>query len=125
MLLAERHHGLREGLRTLLESAFEVVVMVADEASLIASARRLGPALAVVDLSLDRAGSLAWIARLREEAPGGKVIVLSVHDESGVARAVLAAGADAFVLKRSIASDLLPAVEAVLAGRSFQSEAHP
>ena len=119
VLLADRHHGLSEGIRTLLQSMFEVVVMVADETSLMESASRLNPALAVVDLSLERAGGLAWLARLRAGSPGIKVVVISVHDEPGVIRAAKAAGADAFVLKRAIASDLIPAAEAVLAGRPF------
>lgn len=119
VLLADRHHGLSEGMRSLLQSMFEVVVMVADEPSLFESASRLKPALAVVDLSLEHGGSLAWLARLRAECPGLKVIVISVHDESGVARAASAAGADGFVLKRAIATDLLPAAETVLAGRRY------
>lgn len=50
VLLADRHHGLSEGLRSLLETIFEAVVMVADEHSLFETARRLRPTLAVVDL---------------------------------------------------------------------------
>jgi DNA-binding NarL/FixJ family response regulator len=119
VLLADRHHGLSEGVRLLLQSMFEVVVMVADEPSLIESAARLRPALAVVDLSLARRDSLGWLARLREACPDLKVIVVSVHDEQEVARAARAAGADGFVLKRRIATELLPAAETVLAGRSF------
>jgi DNA-binding NarL/FixJ family response regulator len=119
VLLADRHHGLCEGVRMLLSSMFEVVVMGADEPSLIESASRLHPALAVVDLSLGPRGGLGWMARLRADCPGLKVIVVSVHDEAGVARAAKAAGADGFVLKRAIATELLPAAETVLAGRSF------
>ena len=105
----------------LLSSMFEVVVMVADEPSLMESASRLHPALAVVDLSLDRRGGLRWLSDLRADHPGLKVIVISVHDEAGVEQAAKAAGASAFVLKRAIATDLLPAAEAVLAGRPYPS----
>ena len=119
VLLADRHHGLSEGVRLLLQSMFEVVVMVADEPSLLESASRLRPALAVVDLSLARRGGLGWLARLHEACPDLKVIVVSVHDEREVARAARAAGADGFVLKSRIATELLPAAETVLAGRSF------
>jgi two-component system secretion response regulator SsrB len=47
--------------------------------------------------------------------------VLSVHDQPSVCRKVMEAGADAFVLKRSIATDLLAAIDAVQAGRSYVS----
>jgi two-component system secretion response regulator SsrB len=115
VLLADRHHGLTEGVRGLLETTFGTVVMVADEASLLDGAARLGPDLAVVDLSLARDGGLGWLRAVRKRCPGLRVIVLSVHDENCVRDAAMAAGADAFVLKRAILTDLLPAVESLRA----------
>jgi DNA-binding NarL/FixJ family response regulator len=114
VLLADRHHGLSEGVRGLLETAFETVVMVADSASLIEGVGRLQPDVAIVDLSLARDSGLDWLRRIRRRCPDLKVIVLSVHDEQNIRRTVLEAGADAFVLKRAIATDLLPAIEAVI-----------
>ena len=121
VLLADRHHGLTEGVRGLLETAFDAVVMVADETSLLESAERIKPTLAIVDLSLVRGESLQWLPRLRARSPDMKLILLSVHDQPSVCRAALEAGADAFVLKRAIATDLLPAIDAVQAGHSFVS----
>jgi len=123
VLLADRHHGLTEGVRGLLATAFGSVVMVADEASLFEGAGRLQPDVAVVDLALARDSSLKWLQALRQDCPGIKVIVLSVHDERSVRDAVLKAGADAFVLKRAIATDLMNAVDAVR--RSPGSAASP
>ena len=119
VLLADRHHGLTEGVRGLLKTAFGTVVMVADEASLIEGAERLRPEVAVVDLSLAGDGGLGWLRTVRGRCPDLKLIVLSVHDEQSVRRAALEAGADAFVLKRAIATDLLPAVALVREGRSL------
>jgi DNA-binding NarL/FixJ family response regulator len=115
VLLADRHHGLVEGVRGLLETAFGTVVMVADKASLQDVAFRLRPDVAVVDVSLARDGDLDWMTALRAQCPGLKVIALSVHDEDSVRRAALQAGADEYVVKRAIATDLLPAVERVRA----------
>jgi DNA-binding NarL/FixJ family response regulator len=116
VLLADRHHGLTEGVRGLLETAFGSVVMVADETSLLEAAGRLQPDVAVVDLSLARNEGLGWIRKVRERSPSAKIIVISVHDEETVRRAALEAGADAFVLKRAIATDLLPAIARVGGG---------
>jgi len=107
-------------VRGLLETSFGTVVMVADEASLLDAATRLRPEVAVVDLSLSQSGSLGWLQALRTRCPELKVVVLSVHDEQSVCRAVMEAGADAFVLKRAIASDLLNAVDAVRRSRSVE-----
>ena len=112
-MLADRHHGLAEGMRGLLATSFGSVVMVADEVSLIEGAGRLQPDMAVVDLSLARDNHLDWLRVLREDCPDLKVIVISVHDEQCVREAVMTAGADAFVLKRAIATDLLNAVDAL------------
>jgi two-component system secretion response regulator SsrB len=121
VILADRHHGLTEGVRGLLSTTFDAVVMVADETSLFESAGRIKPALAVVDLGLVRGEGLQWLPRLRSLCPYLRLIVLSVHDQPSVCRKVMEAGADAFVLKRSIATDLLAAIDAVQAGRSYVS----
>jgi DNA-binding NarL/FixJ family response regulator len=121
VMLADRHHGLTEGVRGLLETAFKTVVMVADEASLLEGADRIRPDVAIVDISLAQDSGLGWLRALRQRCPEVKVIVLSVHDEQCVRRAAMDAGADSFVLKRAIATDLLDAVESVRAGGSGKS----
>jgi len=121
VLLADRHHGLTEGVRGLLETAFKTVVMVADEASLLEGADRIRPDVAIVDISLAQDSGLGWLRALRQRCPEVKVIVLSVHDEQCVRRAAMDAGADSFVLKRAIATDLLDAVEYVRRGGSGES----
>jgi two-component system secretion response regulator SsrB len=124
VLLADRHHGLTEGVRGLLETTFGTVVMVADEASLIDGAGRLQPDVVVVDLSLAQVAGLDWLRTLRQRCPDLKVIVLSVHDEQSVRKAAMEAGADAFVLKRAIATDLLSAVDAVRGDASVEASAY-
>jgi two-component system NarL family response regulator len=111
VLLADRHYDLTEAVRGLLETMFDSVVMVADEASLLDSAGRLRPEMAIVDLSLAHDRSLGWLRALRQRCPELTVIVLSVHDEPSVRRLAKEAGADGFVLKHSIVTDLLPSIE--------------
>jgi DNA-binding NarL/FixJ family response regulator len=125
VLLADRHHGLIEGIHGLLETTFETVVMVADEHSLMETAERMRPDVIVADLSLVVASGFGWLRRLLAQSPASKVILLSVHDESAVVKSALQAGASGFVLKRTIASDLLTAVDAVLIGERYISPAIP
>jgi DNA-binding NarL/FixJ family response regulator len=119
VLLADRHHGLTEGIRGLLEASFDAVVMVADEASCLESAERLRPNVVVADLALAPGQNFGWLRRLLARCPKSHVIVISAHDESSVVQAAIDAGAVGFVFKREIASQLLDAVEAVLAGKNY------
>jgi DNA-binding NarL/FixJ family response regulator len=121
VLLAGANHGLSEGVRSLLATAFEAVIMVADEVSLFESASRLQSDLAVVDLSLSRGNALELVRRLRKCFPAMKMVIVSAHDQPTVSRSVLEAGADGFVVKRNIATDLLAATDAVLAGEQYVS----
>src|SRR5215510_2780967 len=106
VLLADAHHGVSEGMRGLLATKFDAVVMVADEVSLLEVADRMQSGLAVVDLALSRGNALELVRRLRVRFPRMKIVIISLHDQPSVSRSVLAAGADSFVVKRAVATDL-------------------
>ena len=125
VLLADRHHGLRDSVRGLLEAEFDTVFMVATEASLLEGTGRLKPAVVLVDMSLSEGDLNGLLGRIRARAGETKVLLLSVHDERTVAECALAAGADAVVLKRCLGTDLMPAVDAVLAGQRYLSPGIP
>jgi DNA-binding NarL/FixJ family response regulator len=126
VLIADRHNGLFERIRGLLETVFDQVFLVTDKSSLVEGAGRLQPTVILMDLSY-AAGDLSGLMHeLRDRAPATKLLLLSVHDEPTVVAAAVAAGADGLVLKRAIARDLMPAIDALLAGkRYFDSSAAP
>jgi len=116
VLLADRHHGLSESIRGLLETEFEAVVMVADEKSLLESTVRLQPSVVVADLALAQGESFGWLRRLLVRCPGTRVIVLSSYDATSLQEVAMEAGAVGFVRKSEIAMKLLPTIDTVLAG---------
>lgn len=120
IILADRSFTLTDGIRGLLETMFENVVIVANVTSLLESAKRLKPDIALVDVSLAGDGNLHWMSNLRGRSPETRLIALSVHDEPGVERAAMKAGCDAVVLKRNIAAELLETVERVMNSSSNQ-----
>jgi DNA-binding NarL/FixJ family response regulator len=121
VILADRHQDLLEGIRGLLETMFETVVMVADKRSLFEAVGKVKPDLAVVDLSLSASGELSIAREIKDSYPELKLIILSVHDEPAAIDEVMSAGASGFVLKRSAAVDLFKAVEEVERGWTFIS----
>lgn len=100
---------------------FETVVMVADVQSLLNAVEMYRPDLVVLDLSL-LSGQPADVAgKLMAIRPGLRVVVFSVHDEPSAADWCLQLGLAGFVVKRSAATDLIPAVRTVLAGGTYIS----
>jgi DNA-binding NarL/FixJ family response regulator len=121
LLLADDHLNMMEAVRGLLKGKFATTVMVADEMSLLEAVKRMEPDLVVVDLSLPVSGSVNVVRSLLGRYLGLRVIVLSVHDEHPAVSQALRAGAAGFVLKRMVAVDLTPAVDAALRGETYVS----
>lgn len=120
-ILADRHAALAERLRHLLRTVTGSVFLVGDNESLMDGARRLRPGLVIVDLGFAEDGTTELLHRIKAEVPECRVIVLSLHDDPSIARATLAEGANAVVLKAEIAEELLDAVDTVMSGRTFVS----
>lgn len=116
VLLADNHQNMLAGMRTLLESMFEKVFMVADEASLLEAAEKICPDLIIADLSLPATKEINIVRRLKKAFPAIKLIIMSVHDEEIAINECLEAGANRVVLKRTAVNDLIPAIEAVMQG---------
>lgn len=122
VVLADGHQNILEGVRNLLETMFETVIMVADRRSLFEAVEKVEPDMAIVDLSLPPVDEAGIVQEIKVAFPKLVFIILSVHDESTVADEVLSAGASGFVLKRSIAADLFKAIHNVQEGRTFVSD---
>jgi DNA-binding NarL/FixJ family response regulator len=121
VLLADNHQNMLAGVRTLMESMFATVFMVADEASLMEAAEKLVPDLIVADLSLPVTKEINIARRLKKAFPLIRLIILSVHDERAAISECIEAGASAVVLKRSAVNDLVPAVGTVMKGEIYIS----
>lgn len=121
VILADKHQNMLAGVRTLLESMFERVFMVADEASLLEAVEKIEPNLIIADLSLPVTREINIARRLRKAFPEIKLIILSVHDDRSAIRECLETGAAGYVLKRSAVNDLVPAIEAVRQGAVYVS----
>jgi DNA-binding NarL/FixJ family response regulator len=121
VVLADSHSPMLEGVRSLLDDRFEVVVMVADVRSLLETLEKLQPDLVIVDVSLPHAVGQNVIAMLHDRFRGISVIALSAFDDRTVADRILASGAAAVVLKSSAVTDLGPALDAVGYGRQHLS----
>ena len=124
-LLADDHGIVRRGLKSLLETAFDlsVVAEAADGLEAVKLCEEHQPDVAIVDIGMPKLNGLEVAARVQKVQHPPHVIILSMHsDESYIIRA-LSAGARAYLLKDATDEDLLPAVRAVTSGKPFFSPA--
>ena len=125
LLLVDDHAIVRQGLAALLarETDFSVCAEAgAYEDGLAALAAR-APACVVLDLSLRDRSGLDWIREARARGYAGKILVLSMHDESLYAEKALRAGAQGYVMKDQAEETLVAALRAVLSGKTYLSPA--
>ncbi|MCU0990423.1 MAG: response regulator transcription factor [Xanthomonadales bacterium] len=123
VLLADDHRIVAEGLKRLLEPEFELIGVVEDGRALLAAARELQPDVIVSDISMPELNGVEALEELKKLIPEVRVVFLTMHHNVAYARQAMAAGALGYVLKHSAAEELILAVRAAAAGRTFVSPA--
>lgn len=119
IVIADDHALIRSGLRSLLaeQPDLEVAGEAADGAEVIATCQRLSPEVVLMDLLMPGCGGLPAIRELKRACPATNVLVVTMHEDLAYVRSALLEGASGYVLKRSLASELLTAIRAVRNGQ--------
>jgi DNA-binding NarL/FixJ family response regulator len=125
ILLADDHDMVREALCRVIESRtdFSVVAEARDGREAVALAKQHAPAIAIVDLWMPGLSGEEAIREIVASCPGTKALALSMHEDWGHVRGSLEAGAAGYVVKSAATRELLDAISALQAGRSFLSPA--
>jgi DNA-binding NarL/FixJ family response regulator len=119
ILLADDHRMVAEGLKSLLCQDFELVGVVEDGRALIETARKEHPDVIVADISMPHLNGLDALDVLKKRNPDVKMVFLTMHRDAAYARRAMEAGASGFVLKHSAPAELVLAIRAALAGKTF------
>ena len=121
ILIADDHHLIRRGVRSLLEgrAEWEIVGEAQDGLEAVEMAGKTRPDVVILDFSMPGLnGSEAALQILRSN-PGTGVIMLTMHDSDQIVLDLVRAGARGIVLKSDADRDLVAAVEAVSNRRHF------
>jgi two-component system response regulator NreC len=121
VLIADDHALVRSGLRALLEAQpdFNVVGEAEDGAVVAERCRKFAPHVVVMDLAMPGRGGIKATEDVRRECPDVKVVVLTMHDDEAYVRLARLAGAAGFVLKKSLATELIKAIHTVQNGKTY------
>ena len=114
ILVADDHAQVRQRVVALLAPDFDVVATMPDGRAALDAAAQLRPELVVLDISMPGLNGLECAAEMLRWPDAPAIVFLTVHAEVEFLEAARALGADAYVLKSHMATDLLPAVRRAL-----------
>lgn len=123
VLLADDHHLVRAGIRTLLESLdeVEVVAEAGDGAEVVDLVREHAPDIALLDIEMPTVSGLDIAETLSRDHPSVAVIILSMHAYEEFVLKALRAGARGYLVKDAATGELEIAINAVSRGETFLS----
>ena len=121
VLLVDDHAVVRAGLRRVLEAEpdIEVVGEAGTARDAVLEARATKPDVILLDVVMPGESGVDVLPRLLKEAPGAKVLVLSMQDDPRYVREAFAAGASGYVLKEAADSEVVGAAREVAAGGRY------
>lgn len=121
IFLADDHAVVRAGLKALInaEADMEVIGEASNGQQAVDRIKPHPPDVAVLDVSMPDLNGAQTTQLLRQEHPGLKILALTVHEDRGYLRELLAMGASGYVLKRAGAEELIRAIRVVAGGQVF------
>ena len=119
VVLVEDHALTREGMKTALLTAFNVVGEAADGVSGYDLIMKERPDVAIIDLGLPGLDGIALTQRIHADGSETRVVIVTMIDVEDEVLAALAAGADAYCLKSSPVSTLIDAVRIASEGGAY------
>jgi DNA-binding NarL/FixJ family response regulator len=123
VLLADDHNIVRQGLKALLlaEGDFTIVGEAQTGREAVQMAAQLRPEVVVMDLAMPLLNGAEATRQVLKSLPNAKVVVLSSYGDDEHLQQAIAAGAAAYLLKQTAASDLVKAIREVRKGNAYFS----
>lgn len=126
ILLADDHAVLQAGLEAMLnaEGDMQVIGTAGDGHTAVRQAALLQPDVILLDINMPGINGLDALTQMRSQAPGSRVLILTMHDDAQYLRQAMAGGAAGYVLKQSAGKELLTAIRTVAQGGVYLHPAH-
>jgi DNA-binding NarL/FixJ family response regulator len=115
ILIADDHHVVRSGLKTVLQAqpGFEVIGEASNGQEAVETAIKLKPDVVILDYSMPVRNGVEATREIRKRLPRTEVLIFTMHDSQEVIEDILAAGARGYLLKADANDHLITAVQAL------------
>jgi two-component system response regulator NreC len=123
LLLAEDHHIVRQGIRSLLEAEadFKVIGEVSDGLEAVRMVEQLHPDVLVLDLMMGGLNGLEVARQVSKQSTKTAIVILSMYNNEAYVLEALRSGAKGYVLKDSTTAELVKAIREAQIGRHYLS----
>ena len=124
VFIIDDHPLFSRGLAQLIETQadFKVVGMAKDSTEALDFLKNTKPSLIILDLNLGQEDGLELIKKILDIKNTFKILVLSMHDERFYSERSIAAGARGYIMKEEAESQVINAINTVIAGNIYLSE---
>ena len=126
VLIVDDHQIIVDGIKSLLKDQ-EGIKVVGDSGNgkeAIEFLRLIHADVVLMDIDMPVMNGIEATKQIKSSFDRTRVIILTMHNEGGLIKTVIAAGADGYLLKNSDQHDLIGAIRKVAEGQSwFSSEA--
>jgi DNA-binding NarL/FixJ family response regulator len=125
VVLADDHTVVRQGLRILLSSEPDILIVGEAEngRQAVELTKKLLPDVVVMDIAMPVLNGLEATRQITRSVPSTKVLVLSSYSEESYVQQLTEAGAAGYLLKQTAAVDLLKAIREAQKGNAYFSPA--
>ncbi|MBE2219826.1 MAG: response regulator transcription factor [Ignavibacteria bacterium] len=123
IIIADDHHIFRKGILSIAseDSTVEVAGEASNGEEALRLVRELKPDIAILDIDMPVMSGLDAARRIKEEGLTTKVVILTIHKDKEYFDEALELDIKAYVLKESIANDLIDCIKQVAAGEYYIS----
>jgi len=121
ILIADDHGVLRAGLRALLHGAIDmqVVAEASNGEEALQIAFQSHPDLVLLDISMPGIDGIEVTRRLKHALPNTQTLIMTMHEDTGLLREALRAGAAGYIIKRAVEGELISAIQVVRRGELY------
>jgi len=125
IIVADDHPLFRRGLAEIIraDAAFQLLGEAGDGVAALTLIEQVRPEIAILDLDMPVQGGLAVVEALAGRIGAPAVVILTMHDDAELLDRALHLGVAGYLLKDTVAGDLLSCLHLVAAGRSYVSPA--
>ena len=123
ILLADDHIPLRQGVKKIIKTSEDMLVVgeVGDGFELLEVLKKITPHLVILDISMPKMGGIEATRKIKTAYPEVKILILSMHKDKEYLYHAFSAGAEGYLLKEDMDTELFSAIESIRKGGIYLS----